>query len=109
MTHDLALFEKLFALAATIDPEVRKGNMYGCPAIYKGRKLAACVYGASVGMKVPECVASGAIQKGTATHFQPYGKGKMREWIQLDVGADIVFAQGDLLATAIRYAESNNA
>ena len=107
--HDAALFEELLAAARVIAPEVRRGGMFGCPALYRGRKLAACVYGDVVGMKAPEAVAAEALRSGRAQHFRPYGKPAMREWIQIDGGAPAIGANLDLLAAALTFAESNNA
>jgi hypothetical protein len=82
---------------ANFDPEVKKavdsillknpsivsGKMYGYPAYYINRKLVACIYEQGVGLKVPESVANELIGKKGIVHFQPMGRAKMREWIQI--------------------------
>jgi len=66
------------------DPSVVPGKMYGYPAYYKNRKLVACIYEKGVGVKVPEGVAEELIGKKGIVHFQPMGRAKMREWIQIN-------------------------
>jgi hypothetical protein len=58
--------------------------MFGYPAYYVHRKLFACVYGDGVGIKVPEDVASHLLSKQNIVPFQPMGKPKMREWVQIN-------------------------
>lgn len=65
-------------------PEVRAGKMFGRPAYYVGKKLFACVYGDAVGVKVPEESAEELLKKRHIASFQPMGRARMREWIQLN-------------------------
>lgn len=65
-------------------PDVTAGKMFGYPAYYAHRKLFACVYGDGVGIKVPEDVANHLLSKENVVPFQPMGKSKMREWIQIN-------------------------
>ncbi|MGB8735482.1 MAG: TfoX/Sxy family protein [Rhodomicrobium sp.] len=104
--HDKKLFEALLGFARAIDPDVRGGSMFGCPAAFHGRKMAACVYGDKIGLKVPEEQANATLASGRAVPFTPYGKAKMREWIMLEGGE--LDKIGDLLASALAYAEANN-
>jgi TfoX/Sxy family transcriptional regulator of competence genes len=64
--------------------DVREGSMFGYPAFYVGRRLFACLYEGGVGLKVPERLATYLVQRGHAIPFRPYGKPKMREWIQIN-------------------------
>jgi hypothetical protein len=63
-------------------PEVRIGKMFGVPAYYVGKRLFACVFGDAVGIKVPEPLAQELLADPRFSPFQPYGKAKMREWVQ---------------------------
>lgn len=63
-------------------PDVRRGRMFGVPAFYAGKKMFACVYGDIIGIKVPEDVARRLLEDARFAPFQPYGKPKMREWVQ---------------------------
>jgi hypothetical protein len=81
--HDRALFEALLAEAALRNPDVRRGSMFGSPALFLGRRMIGCVFGPNIGLKVPAEVASQAIARGAATPFRPYGKAAMREWIEI--------------------------
>jgi hypothetical protein len=65
-------------------PGVVSGKMFGYPAYYINKKLFACVYENGVGIKIPENKANELIGKKGIIHFQPLGRAKMREWIQLN-------------------------
>ena len=67
-------------------PGVRPGKMFGYPAYYAGEKLSICLYEAGVGVKVPEATANNLLEKDlNVTPFQPMGRRKMREWIQINL------------------------
>ncbi len=108
IAHDRDLFQTLVAEARRLGPDVRVGSMFGCPAVFQGRKLAACVYGDGVGLRIPEAIATASLQAGRARAFRPHGKPAMREWIQIDGGAAAIAASLDLLAAAIAFAAANN-
>ena len=63
---------------------VVEGKMFGYPAYYVNGKLFACIYGEGVGVKLPEMVAGKLLSKKHVVPFQPLGKPKMREWIQIN-------------------------
>ena len=46
--------------------------------------LCICIYGEGVGVKVPEDVANKLLSEKHVVPFQPFGKPKMREWIQIN-------------------------
>ena len=65
---------------------VQPGKMFGFPAYYVGRKLCICLYGQGVGVKLPEQSAARLLQTDpNAIPFQPMGKSKMREWVQINL------------------------
>ncbi len=69
-----------------IEPNVRPGKMFGYPAYYVGGKLAICLYEQGVGVKVPEESAMRLLETDpNITPFQPLGKRKMREWVQINL------------------------
>ena len=108
LQHDKHLFEALLNVARKIDPAVRGGSMFGCPAAFHGRKLAACIYGDTIGLKVPETLAKASLASGRAVPFTPYGKPNMREWIMLATCRDELDTIADLLAAALAYAGAKN-
>ena len=108
LRHDKQLFEALLGAARQMEPAIRGGSMFGCPAAYYGRRLAACVYGSKIGLKVPEALAQAALASGRAVPFTPYGRRRMREWIELAASQDELDRIGDLLAAAVAYAKANN-
>lgn len=66
------------------NPSIVTGKMYGYPAYYINRKLLVCVYEEGIGIKVPENVVKELIGKEGIVYFQPMGRAKMREWIQIN-------------------------
>ena len=67
-------------------PAIRPGKMFGFPAYYANKKLCMCLYEQGVGVKVPEQTAARLIEQDPyVIPFQPYGKRKMREWIQINL------------------------
>jgi hypothetical protein len=68
------------------NPLVRPGKMFGFPAYYAGRKLCICLYEGGVGVKVPEQTVARLLETDpNVVPFQPLGKPKMREWIQINL------------------------
>lgn len=68
------------------NPLVRSGKMFGYPAYYVGKKLSVCLYENGVGVKLPaESVKKLLDTDKNAIPFQPLGKPKMREWIQINL------------------------
>jgi hypothetical protein len=65
-------------------PDVVSGKMFGYPAYYINKKLFACVYENGVGIKIPEDKANELKGNEGIIHFQPLGRAKMREWIQIN-------------------------
>ena len=65
-------------------PSVVEGKMFGYPAYYVNGKLFACIHGEGVGLKVPEDFANQLLAEKHIVPFQPLGKPKMREWIQIN-------------------------
>ena len=63
---------------------VQPGKMFGYPAYYVGGKLFACVFQDAVGIKVPESMANELLKREDIVHFQPLGRKKMREWVQIN-------------------------
>jgi hypothetical protein len=60
--------------------------MFGLPAYYVGKKLCICLYQQGVGVKLPEQSANRLlVSDPNVVPFQPYGKSKMREWIQINL------------------------
>jgi hypothetical protein len=86
---------------------VKPGKMFGFPAYYVGGKLFACVYGDGVGVKVPESVAKQLLQEGRAVPFQPMGRPKMKEWVQLNrSGSKDYTKDADVFAASVEYVSS---
>jgi len=68
------------------NPRVRAGKMFGFPAYYAGKKLCICLYEQGVGIRLPEQSAAKLLASDTNTvPFQPMGRRKMREWVQINL------------------------
>ena len=65
-------------------PGVVEGKMFGYPAYYVHKKLIGCIYEDGVGIKVPEKMANELRKQEGITYFQPMGRRKMKEWIQIN-------------------------
>lgn len=107
--HDRALFDGLVAKMRGVEPELRVGVMFGCPAAFVGRRLAFCVFDKGIGAKVPAQDAARLIAEGEATPFRPYGKPAMKEWIELAATSANTGEVARLLTVALRYAKSGAA
>jgi hypothetical protein len=67
-------------------PLVRPGKMFGFPAYYAGKKLAICLYEQGGGLKIPEpTVKRMRADDPNVIPFQPMGKARMREWVQINL------------------------
>lgn len=85
-------------------PGVAEGKMFGYAAYYVNRKLFACIYGEGVGIKVPEEVANKLLSEKHVVPFQPYGKPKMREWIQINRARSSDYRKDmDIFRTAVAF------
>jgi hypothetical protein len=65
-------------------PKVTVGKMFGYPAYYVNGKMFACVYGEGVGVKVPEELANALLSNDNIVPFQPMGRPRMGEWVQIN-------------------------
>lgn len=101
--HDRTLFETLLAEARLRNPEVRSGAMFGSPALFLGRRMVGCVFGANIGLKLPAAAVESAIAAGSASAFRPYGKPAMREW--LEIPGTSLSANLTLLDLALHFAK----
>ena len=79
--HKVVLDELLLNI-----PNLRAGKMFGFPAYFVGKKLCICLYEQGVGVKLPEQSVKELLQTDrNVVPFQPMGKPKMREWIQINL------------------------
>jgi hypothetical protein len=87
-------------------PLIRPGRMFGFPAYYVGKKLCLCLYEQGVGLKLPAPSAAQLLATDpNAIPFQPLGRPKMREWVQINVRRSEDYRQYQtVFAEAIQYA-----
>jgi hypothetical protein len=85
-------------------PGVVPGKMFGYPAYYINKKLFACLYENGVGVKIPRNKANELIGKKGIINFQPLGRAKMREWIQInrEISEDYLKEQ-EIFDISIKY------
>lgn len=86
-------------------PYVKAGKMFGFPAYYVGKKLCICLYEQGVGVKLPEGSAKKLLAVDqNVVPFQPLGKPKMREWIQINLSRSEDYRQyWPVFEESIRY------
>ena len=65
-------------------PGAKAGKMFGYEAYYVFGKMFACIYGDGVGIKVPEEEANRLLEESFVIPFQPLGRKRMREWVQIN-------------------------
>jgi hypothetical protein len=67
-------------------PLLRPGKMFGFPAYYVGKKMCICLYEQGVGIKLPAATVTNLLATDpNVIPFQPYGKSRMREWVQINL------------------------
>ncbi|MBM3165888.1 MAG: TfoX/Sxy family protein [Chloroflexi bacterium] len=89
------------------NPIVVSGKMFGYPAYYINKRLFACIYEEGVGVKVPEGVANELIGKKGIVHFQPMGREKMKEWIQINrENPETYLKDTEIFETSISFVSS---
>ncbi len=85
-------------------PNVAEGKMFGYSAYYANGRLFACIYGGGVGVKVPEEIAKRLVSGKHAVPFQPLGKPKMREWIQINRAKPADYRKDmEILRTSVEF------
>jgi len=85
-------------------PGVIPGKMFGYPAYYINKKLFACLYENGVGVKIPENKVNELIGKKGIIYFQPLGRAKMREWIQINrENSEDYLNDQKILETSIKF------
>ncbi|MBM3151141.1 MAG: hypothetical protein FJZ96_02875 [Chloroflexi bacterium] len=79
-------------------PLLRAGKMFGFPAYYAGKKLCICLYEDGVGIKLPAATVTRLLETdANAIPFQPLGKPKMREWVQINLDDSEGYVQYEAL------------
>ncbi len=87
--HKVVLDELLLG-----SPFLRPGKMFGFPAYFAGKKLCICLYEQGVGVKLPEQFAARLLAEDpNAVPFQPLGKAKMRQWVQINLSQSTGYRQ----------------
>jgi hypothetical protein len=105
--HNMKLYIELVRVISALPISIKEGKMFGCPALYVGRKMALCIDADCIGMRVPEDIAVKAKSLHRAVPFTPYGKKPMREWIAIEPTDDLNEFE-DLFLAALSFAEQNN-
>ena len=82
-TYDQTYKDTLDSLLLPL-PEVTAGKMFGYPAYFTAGRLFACLMDHVIGLKVPADLAVDLLLQPFISPFQPFGKAKMKEWIQIN-------------------------
>jgi len=87
--HKIVLDNLLLA-----NPLLHAGKMFGFPAYYVNNKLCICLYEQGVGVKLPASSVAALLENDpNSIPFQPLGKPKMREWVQINLDDSQAYAQ----------------
>lgn len=85
-------------------PGVSSGKMFGYPAYYVRGKMFACLYEDGVGIKVSEQSAKKLLERNDIIPFQPMGRRKMKEWVQLrKIGSEEYLEEKELFREAVQF------
>lgn len=103
LLHDRELFEALLTHVRTLDDATREGSIFGYPAIFIDDRVAFCVYGSGIGIRLPAGFAQRLVDRGRAFYFQPYGRSLMREWVEMRVPRDRLDEITHVLSVSIRF------
>lgn len=103
LLHDRELFEALLTHVRKLDDAIREGSIFGYPAIFIDDRVACCVYGSGIGIRVPAGFAQRMVDRGGAFYFQPYGRSLMREWVEIRVPRDRLDEITHVLSVSIRF------
>jgi hypothetical protein len=87
-------------------PELRTGQMFGCPGYFLGAKAVACVFGGEGCLTLPALEVAALVQQPGYRLFQAGGR-TMTGWVLLDSArVDALATDGTLIDHAIEYARS---
>lgn len=87
---------------------VNPGKMFGYPAYYVRKRLFACVYEDGVGIKVPEDLANDLIKNEGIIYFQPLGRSRMKQWIQINRrNPEDYYKDIEIFKTSIEFASKS--
>ncbi len=83
--------------------DVQLRPMFGCPAFFSAGRMFACVVDDDVGLKLPASRVEALLDQPGFTHFTPYGKPPMRQWVQLNLGTGLAPIAGPLVREALAF------
>jgi hypothetical protein len=87
-------------------PELRTGQMFGCPGYFLGAKAVACVFGGEGCLTLPALEVAALVQQPGYRFFQARGR-TMTGWVLLDrARVDALATDAALVDHAIDYARS---
>lgn len=90
-------------------PDLRAGKMFGCAAVFRGKRAVLCVFGDALVLTLPDAKVEALVATPGYQRFMPGGR-IMRGWVMLDARrADALAPQGSLLDDGIAYAEAKDA
>ncbi len=90
-------------------PDLRRGKMFGCEAVFRGKRAVVAVFGDALVLTLPDAQVEALVATPGYQRFMPGGR-VMRGWVMLDPRrADALLPQGSLLDDGIAYAEAKDA
>lgn len=88
-------------------PGVRKGQAFGLPGYFLGKKLLACLYVDGLTLKLPLAMAQDLLQQCRVAPFEPMPGRPMCEWVLIrPATAALLRARRAWLEAAVEYVKS---
>ncbi|SEI63561.1 TfoX/Sxy family protein [Paraburkholderia diazotrophica] len=86
LEHSAALLVALRVVACRYDA-ITERKFFGCPAFFVGRRMAACVYGDTIALKLPQLSVTTLLETRGCKQFQPYRRYPMLRWLAFDASS----------------------
>jgi hypothetical protein len=101
--HNAALLVALRIVACRYDV-VAERKFFGCPAFFVKRRMAACVHGERIALRLPQLSVAALMKTPGCSSFQPYGRGPMQRWLAFEASSPALASLEDLFQEAVSFA-----
>ncbi|WP_036019767.1 hypothetical protein [Paraburkholderia mimosarum] len=103
LEHSAALLVALQVVACRYDVVVER-TFFGCPAFFVKRRMAACVHGDTLALKLPQLSVAALMQTPGCSFFQPHGRRPMPRWLAFEASSPAFASLEDLFEEAVSFA-----
>ncbi|MEX3916398.1 hypothetical protein AB4Y43_09200 [Paraburkholderia sp. BR10872] len=103
LEHSAAMLVALRIVACRYDV-IAERKFFGCPAFFVRRRMAACVYGEMIALRLPQLSVAALMKTPGCSSFQPHGRGPMRRWLAFEARSPAFTSLEDLFEEAVSFA-----